>query len=105
MKAIDRQMNNIESTNAYKLVENLKRYKSDNILRCAVIAYLVHNNTQLTQAHEAIKLFNKIDTNGDGKIVKSELYSGLQSYLKLEGVKLKEEVDIIFNNSNLFMAY
>ena len=98
MKAIDRQMNNIESTNAYKLVENLKRYKSDNILRCAVIAYLVHNNTQLTQAHEAIKLFNKIDTNGDGKIVKSELYSGLQSYLKLEGETLKKEVDIIFNN-------
>ena len=55
MKAIDKQINNIEATNANKLVNNLKRYKSDNILRCAVIAYLVHNNTQLSQAHDAIK--------------------------------------------------
>ena len=98
MKAIDRQLNNIETTNANKLVNNLKRYKSDNILRCAVIAYLVHNNTQLSQAHDAIKLFNKIDTNGDGKIVKEELYNGLQSFLKLEGDSLKKEVDEIFNN-------
>ena len=98
MKAIDRQLNNIEATNANKLVNNLKRYKSDNILRCAVIAYLVHNNTQLSQAHDAIKLFNKIDANGDGKIVKEELYNGLQSFLKLEGDSLKKEVDEIFNN-------
>ena len=98
MKAIDRQLNNIETTNANKLVNNLKRYKSDNILRCAVIAYLVHNNTQLSQAHDAIKLFNKIDANGDGKIVKEELYNGLQSFLKLEGDSLKKEVDEIFNN-------
>ena len=98
MKAIDRQINNIETTNANKLVNNLKRYKSDNILRCAVIAYLVHNNTQLSQAHDAIKLFNKIDANGDGKIVKEELYNGLQSFLKLEGDSLKKEVDEIFNN-------
>ena len=98
MKAIDKQINNIEATNANKLVNNLKRYKSDNILRCAVIAYLVHNNTQLSQAHDAIKLFNKIDANGDGKIVKEELYNGLQSFLKLEGDSLKKEVDEIFNN-------
>ena len=98
MREIDRRLNRIEETNANKLVDNLKKYKSDNILRCAVIAYLVHNNTQLSQAHEAIKLFNKIDTNGDGKIVKEELYNGLQSYLKLEGETLKKEVDIIFNN-------
>ena len=29
MKAIDKQINNIEATNANKLVNNLKRYKSD----------------------------------------------------------------------------
>ena len=98
MKAIDKQIHNIEATNANKLVNNLKRYKSDNILRYAVIAYLVHNNTQLSQAHDAIKLFNKIDANGDGKIVKEELYNGLQSFLKLEGDSLKKEVDEIFNN-------
>ena len=80
MKAIDKQINNIEATNANKLVNNLKRYKSDNILRCAVIAYLVHNNTQLSQAHDAIKLFNKIDANGDGKIVKRNCTMGYKVF-------------------------
>ena len=98
MKAIDKIINNLDSVSAHKLVNNLKHYKADNALRCAVIAYLVHNNTQLAQAHDAIKLFNKIDTNGDGKIVKEELYNGLQAYLKLEGDELRNEVDIIFNN-------
>jgi calcium-dependent protein kinase len=98
MKAIDKIINNLDNVSAQKLVNNLKRYKADNALRCAVIAYLVHNNTQLAQAHDAIKLFNKIDTNGDGKIVKEELYNGLQAYLKLEGTELRNEVDIIFNN-------
>ena len=45
----DRQVN--------KLVDNLMKYKSDNILRCAVIALLVHNSIQLNQAHDAVKLF------------------------------------------------
>ena len=79
-------------------MNNLLRYKSDNILRCAVIAYLVHNNTQIEQARDAIKLFNRIDTNNDGTITKEELYTGLQSYLKQEGEQLKTEVETIFNN-------
>ena len=91
-------MNNLTKHNTIKLVENLTKYRSDNILRCAVIAYLVHNNTQLKEAHEAIKLFNQIDENGDGRITKEELYNGLQSYLASEGEKLKNEVELIFNH-------
>ena len=48
--------------------------------------------------HEAIKLFNKIDLNGDGQISKEELSQGLQAYLKLTGNDLKNKVDIIFKN-------
>ena len=61
-----------------KLVDNLIKYRSDNILRCAVIALLVHNSIQLNQAHDAVKLFNKIDKNGDEE--------------------LRKQVDTIFNN-------
>ena len=57
---------------AKKLIENLKQYHSDNMLRCAVIAYLVHHNTNTEQCTEASKLFNKIDINGDGKIEQYE---------------------------------
>ena len=80
------------------LLNNLINYKSDNPLRCAVLAYLVHNNMQLDQVHDAIKLFNKLDINGDGQISKDELYIGLKDYLEMSGDELKKKVDIIFNN-------
>jgi calcium-dependent protein kinase len=92
------EINSINEINTIKLIGNLINYRSDNILRCAVIAYLVHNNTQLKEAHEAIKLFNQIDENGDGKITREELYNGLQQYLKGQGDKLKDDVELIFNN-------
>ena len=98
LKAVDNMVNTIEPNRAINLVKNLKKYRTDNILRCAVIAYLVHNNTQIEQARDAIKLFNQIDANCDGKIVKEELLSGLQSYLKLPGEQFQTEVETIFNN-------
>ena len=98
LKAVDQMVNVLDPSKEKNLMNNLLRYKSDNILRCAVIAYLVHNNTQIEQARDAIKLFNRIDTNSDGTITKEELYTGLRSYLKLEGEQLKTEVETIFNN-------
>ena len=98
LKAVDNMVNTIDPNRAINLVKNLKKYRTDNILRCAVIAYLVHNNTQIEQARDAIKLFNQIDANCDGKIVKEELLSGLQSYFKLPGEQFQTEVETIFNN-------
>ena len=90
---------NIKNRQLNKLIENLIKYRSDNILRCAVIALLVHNSIQLNQAHDAVKLFNKIDKNGDGKISREELFNGLQPYKKeLSHEDLKKQVDTIFNN-------
>ena len=80
------------------LFHNLINYRSDNPLRCAVLAYLVHNNMHMEQVHDAIRLFNKIDINGDGQISKEELYIGLKDFLELSGKELKKKVDIIFNN-------
>ena len=90
---------NIKNRQLNKLIENLIKYRSDNILRCAVIALLVHNSIQLNQAHDAVKLFNKIDKNGDGKISREELFDGLQQYKKdLSNEELREQVNTIFNN-------
>ena len=80
------------------LLNNLINYRTDNPLRSAVLAYLIHNNMQLEHVHEAIKLFNNIDLNGDGQISKDELYLGLKDFLELSGDKLKNSVNIIFNN-------
>ena len=90
---------NVKHRQLNKLIDNLMKYRSDNILRCAVIALLVHNSIQLNQAHDAVKLFNQIDKNGDGKISKDELFNGLQSYKKdISDEQLRKQVDIIFNN-------
>ena len=89
----------IKNRQVNKLVDNLIKYKSDNILRCAVIALLVHNSIQLNQAHDAVKLFNKIDKNGDGKITREELFNGLQPFKKeLTDEELRKQVESIFNN-------
>jgi len=90
---------NVKHRQLNKLIDNLMKYRSDNILRCAVIALLVHNSIQLNQAHDAVKLFNQIDKNGDGKISKDELFNGLQPYKKdITDEQLRKQVDIIFNN-------
>ena len=90
---------NVKHRQLNKLIDNLMKYRSDNILRCAVIALLVHNSIQLNQAHDAVKLFNQIDRNGDGKISKDELFDGLQPYKKdISDEKLRKQVDIIFQN-------
>ena len=99
-----KQVNTQETSGLFKvknpdlLLNNLINYRTDNPLRCAVLAYLIHNNMQLEHVHEAIKLFNKMDLNGDGQISKDELYIGLKDFLELSGDKLKNNVDIIFNN-------
>ena len=84
--------------NPSKLLNNLTNYRSDNVLGGTIFAYLVHNNIQLNQVHDAIKLFNHIDKNGDGQITREELYKGIEDYLKLSGKELKNKVDVIFNN-------
>ena len=90
---------NVKHRQLNKLIDNLMKDRSDNILRCAVIALLVHNSIQLNQAHDAVKLFNQIDKNGDGKISKDELFNGLQPYKKdISDEQLRKQVDIIFNN-------
>ena len=92
------KVNAINPELAKELLENISKYQSDNMLKCAVIAYLVHHNTNLEQCIEASKLFIKIDTNYDGKIEKPELVAGLQKYWNISKENAIEKVDIIFNN-------
>ena len=47
----------------------MTKYRSDNMLKCAVIAYLVHHITNTEECFEASKLFIKIDLNSDRRHV------------------------------------
>jgi calcium-dependent protein kinase len=83
---------------AKQLIQNITKYRSDNILKCAVIAYLVHHLTNTEECMEASKLFIKIDLNYDGKIEKHELIQGFEKYWGISKDEAIEKVELIFAN-------
>ena len=92
------KVNTIPHDLAKQLITNMTKYKSNNMLKCAVVAYLVHHLTNTEECMEASKLFIKIDLNSDGKIEKHELIQGFQKYWGMSEEEVKEKVDIIFAN-------
>ena len=92
------KVNSISPELAKELIENMTKYRSDNVLKSAVIAYLIHHITNTEECLEASKLFNKIDLNSDGKIEKKELIQGFEKYWGISKEETKEKVDLIFAN-------
>ena len=82
-----------------KLIHNLKSYKRDSIIQDVALAYLVHNFPQMKEVINANKLFNLIDTNGDGKINKDDLRQGLKS--KADSKALEKNIDQIYRNIDM----
>ena len=92
------KVNRISPELAKELITNMTKYKSTNMLKCAVVAYLVHHLTNTEECIEASKLFNKIDLNSEKKKKKHELIQGFQKYWGMPEDEVKEKVDIIFAN-------
>ena len=92
--------NQIKDENTLKkLINNLKNYKSDSVIQETALAYLVHNFPQMKDVVNACKLFNQIDTSGDGKITQAELLKGLQKKIKSD--TLEEDVAKIYKNIDM----
>jgi calcium-dependent protein kinase len=92
------KVNTIPLELAKELIHNMTKYRSDNMLKCAVIAYLVHHITNTEECFEASKLFIKIDLNYDGKIEKHELIQGFIKYWGISKEEAEEKVELIFAN-------
>ena len=92
------KVNTIPLELAKELIHNMTKYRSDNMLKCAVIAYLVHHITNTEECFEASKLFIRIDLNSDGRIEKHELVQGFEKYWGISKKEAKEKVDLIFAN-------
>ena len=92
------KVNMISPELAKELIHNMTKYRSDNMLKCAVIAYLVHHITNTEECFEASKLFIKIDLNYDGKIEKHELIQGFEKYWGISKEEAEEKVELIFSN-------
>lgn len=88
----------INEAEAKSFLSNLEYYKSTNIIRCAVIAYLVHQNTNSKECVHASYLFDEIDLNKDGKLEKNELEYAFTKYFGLTPDQAKKKVNIIFEN-------
>ena len=92
------RVNTINPNLAKKMMNNLEYYKSDNIIKCAVLAYLVHQNTNSKECMNAAFLFNEIDLNKDGKLEKNELENALLKYSDLNEEQVKKRSNVIFMN-------
>jgi calcium-dependent protein kinase len=88
----------INVKSAQLMITNLEYYKSDNIIKCAVLAYLVHQNTNMKECVEAGYLFNEIDSNQDGKIEKSDLANAFMKYSNLNQNQASKKANSVFLN-------
>ena len=92
------RVNTISVEEARNMLNNLELYKSDNIIKCAVLAYLVHQNTNIKECINASYLFLDIDLNKDGKIEKNELINAYMKYFCLPQVQATLKADNVFLN-------
>ena len=88
----------LDDATVMEFINNLERYKSDNIIRCAVLAYLVHQNTNIKPCQDASKLFNSLDTDHDGKLVKQDLVNGYLRYFNLTEQQAINKADYIYKH-------
>ena len=82
-----------------KLIHNLKSYKRNSFIQEFALSYLVHNFPQMKEVINANKLFNQLDTDGDGKINKNDLLKGLKT--RNESKTLEKDVDRIYRNIDM----
>jgi len=77
-------------------IENIKKFKSDNKLQQAALAFLVHNSLHLPEIKDLVKIFRGMDGNGDGRITKEEMSEALSKAYGIPDVE--EVVEEIFRN-------
>ena len=92
------RVNTISVEEARSMINNLDFYKSDNIIKCAVLAYLVHQNTNIKECINASYLFLDIDLNKDGKVEKNELINSYMKYYNLPQDQATLKANTIFLN-------
>ena len=92
--------NEIKDKNTIKkMIENLKKYKRESIIQETALAYIIHNFPQYKDVINACKLFNQIDSSGDGKITQAELLKGLAE--RYSSDTLETDVANIFKNLDM----
>lgn len=101
------RLTNIHYEKLKKSIENIKKFKAENKLQQAALAFLVHNSLHLPEVADLKKIFRNIDGNGDGKINREEMCQALSKMFHIPDPE--EEVEEIFKNvdhdNNGFIEY
>ena len=95
--SIYQRINRIDPLEVKEMLKNLENYKNDNIIKCAALAYLVHQNTNIPECLEAAKLFKLLDTNHDGKIEEKELEDAYKKYCGMNPKQAAQKRKLIFS--------
>ena len=93
-----RNIDYVDEAIAKEMILNIENYKSDNIIKCAVLAYLVHQNTNIKQCIDAGKLFRSIDLDHDGKLEKKELIYAYMKYCNLTQQQAINKTNYVYKN-------
>ena len=96
-RSIYEKINTVEAFEAKEMLQNLEKYSNDNIIKCAVLAYLVHHNTNIPECLKAVKLFKLLDTNHDGKIEEKELENAYSKYCGMNPKEARTKRKLIFS--------
>jgi calcium-dependent protein kinase len=103
------KMNFLSKEKIIKMLETLKTFQPDKVLKRIAIAYLVHNNPQHEEVLDGCKLFNLIDKNSNGRITKIELKNGmieLTDYNEEESNKFVNQIfNLIDGDNNGYIEY
>ena len=91
-------VNTISTEEAKNMLNNLELYKRDNIIKCAVLAYIVNQNANIKEYVNASYLFSDIDLNKDRKIEKNELINAYMKYFVLPQDQATLKANAIFLN-------
>ena len=95
-------INKVDLKQIKSYVENIKRYKRNNIFQETAISYLIHN-CDIDDVPIILQLFNLFDVNDNGKIGFTEFYDGLvkicgENITREEGRKIFLNLDSDKNN-------
>jgi calcium-dependent protein kinase len=95
-------LTNLPNEKITQLINNLENINSQQI-QLDIASYIIHNYSHLNIVKEAIKLFQIIDEDNDGKLSKQEVYHGLKVLTSKEN--LDEKVNEIFSKHDVKTGY
>ena len=93
--------NSLDLNEKLQMLQNLENYRNVNLIKTAALAYLVHQNTDIVQCQDVIKLFYELDSNHDGKIEPYELAQAYIKYYNIDMTEAKKKVKSIFEELDL----